>query len=782
MATNDQGTPTWRGLLLIAAVVALTAAVFAPVRGYELVSVDDPIYVTDNPHLRGGLGWHAVAGAFTSTYANFWHPATLLSLMLDAAIFGVHPGALHTTNLLLHLGSTIVLFLALVRMTGASGRAALVAALFALHPLHVESVAWVSERKDVLSTFFWMLTLYAWAGYARTGSRRSYGLAMAWFAVGLMAKPMLVMLPCTLLLLDVWPLGRAAPVGGPGVGGRLKAWAPLLREKIPFFALAAASGVVAIVVQQRAGAVADLGSLPLWPRVANAVIACVTYVLKTIWPTGLMVFYPYPATVAAWSLGLSAALLVGVSVAAIRFLPRQPWLAVGWFWFLVTLLPVSGLVQVGSHAMADRYTYVPTIGLFLLAAWGAAALAGSGRTRRVVLVGVAAGTVAACAVSARAQVATWRDSITLWRHALAVMPGNYYAHNALGLVLTERSPAEAAEHFTAAARLMPNFPNADNNLGLLLAGQGKTADAIAHYEEALRRSPGFALAHVNMGNALLKLGRAEPAVEHFRAAVRSNPRSAVALAGLGNGLAALGRTGEAAEAFEEALRLEPSLADAHYNLGNTMRRLGRLDAALGHYREALRHGADSADVRNSLAVTLAGLGRTDEAVTALREAVRRFPASIEARTSLGNLLLAARQPEAAADEYREALRLSPESAEARTNLGTALFEMGRPVEALREHERAVQAAPRSADARFNLATTLLGLGRAGEAVAQFEATLAIDGGSADVHVGLGEALERLGRTREAEAHYREAVRLAPDSTAAAAGLARTTAGAGRRPR
>jgi tetratricopeptide (TPR) repeat protein len=767
-------------LLLVVAVVALTAAVYAPVRGYDFVSIDDPIYITQNPHLRAGLTWSAVSGAFTSTYANFWHPLTLLSLMVDVALFGMHAGPLHVTNVLLHLCSSLALFLALLRMTGAPWRSAFVTALFALHPLHVESVAWIAERKDVLSTLFWMLTLWAWAGYARAGNRWFYGLALFLFALGLMAKPMLVMLPFTLLLLDVWPLGRVALNGDRTTGGRLGAlgdWSPLIREKIPFFALAAASGVAAFVVQQRGGAVADLESLPFLPRVANALVACVTYVVKMFWPSGLSVYYPHPATVAVWPVVGSLAVLVGVSVAVTRLLSRQPWLAVGWFWYLVTLLPVSGLIQVGSHAMADRYTYVPLLGLFVMAAWGVPALVGPGRARQWALGAIATCVVLACAVSARAQVTTWKDSVTLWRHALDVMPDNYFAHNALGLVLSDRSPEEAADHFAAASRLAPDYPHPHNNLGLLLAQQGKMSEAIAQYEEALRYAPDFALAHVNLGNALLKIGRAEPALDHFRTALRLGPRSAVALIGLGNGLMALGRLREATNEFEEALRLDPALAEGHFDLGNAQQRLGHLDAAVGHYRQALHLGADSADLRNNLAVTLQKLGRVDEAMTELREALRRAPESVAAHNNLGSVLLAAGRLEEAAGQYHEALRLSPDDAEARMNLGNALFDMGRLDEALREHERAVEVAPRSADAHFNLASTLLALGRPAEAVVHYQATLGLEAGTADVHVALGVALERLGRVKEAAAEFREAARLDPASTAAAAGLGRASAAA-----
>ena len=771
----------------LVALAAVTIAAYAPVRHFELVSIDDPIYVSDNPYLQEGFTWSAVAAAFTSTYANFWHPLTVLSLMLDVRLFGMNPGAMHVSNLLLHLVSTLVLFLALVRMTGARGASAFVAALFAVHPLHVESVAWVAERKDVLSTVFWMLALWSYAWYARKPKPARYGLVLVLFALGLMAKPMLVTLPFVLLLLDVWPLGRVSLSADPARPGRWpvvsRAWLPLLLEKVPLFALAAAASAIAFFVQQSGGAVATLESFPVSGRVANALVAYVAYMLKTIWPRGLVVFYPYPQVIAVWPAVAAFGALVAASVLVARFAPRKPYLAVGWCWYLGTLLPVSGLLQVGSHAMADRYTYVPLVGLFIMAAWGTSEAVGVGRGRRIALAAAAVLIVLACAVASRAQVMTWRNSAALWEHTLRVMPDNYYAHNAIGLELKlQGRHNEAAAHFLRSAELAPGVPNALVNLGLLLAEQGRAAEAIERYNEALRRAPTYPSAHVHLGNALLASGRVEEAIAHFNEGLRLGFDPATARTGLGNALMAAGRIDEAIRQFEDVLRIAPKLASAHYNLGNALQRAGRPAEAIERYREALRLEPGSADTHTNLAMAFASMGRGQEALAEFAEALRLEPDSEPAHTNFGTALLSMGRVPEAVEHLRTAVRLKPDSAEAHMNLGSALFDMGRLDEALREHTEAVRLNPASADARYNLAYTLQRAGRLSEAVVQYEETLRLEGESADVRLALGAALERLGRARDAVTHYREALRLKPESAEARAGLARTQAAArSRRP-
>jgi protein O-mannosyl-transferase len=538
-----------------------------------------------------GLTWHGVAWAFTTEHAVNWHPLTWLSHMLDVQLYGLDAGAHHLTNLLFHIGNTLLLFGLLHRMTGALGRSAFVAGLFAVHPLHVESVAWVAERKDVLSTLFWMLTLWAYIEYVkrpdlRQSSRRRYAAVLLFFALGLMAKQMLVTLPLVLLLLDFWPLGRVG-IGPNPAGG----WAPardgwatagrLVWEKLPLLALAAASSIATFVIHQRGGAVIILSAIPLQLRIENALVSYVVYIGKMLWPAGLAVLYPYPQSLSAWSVAVAFVTLTGISVAVIWAAPRRPYLPVGWFWYLGTLVPVIGLIQVGDQAIADRYTYIPLIGLFIIVAWGVPDLLVRWPLRMVVLPKIALPAAAclvilACAITARGQLEYWEDSTTLWTHTLAVTTRNNIAHNNLGATLADQGKTdEAIAHYSEALRIKSDYADAHNNLGVALADQGKLDEAIAHYSEALRIKPCYSDAHSNLGIALADQGNLDEAIAQFTEALRINPDSAKAHNNLGVALASQGKLDEAIAQFTEALQVKPDYADARNNLELALARRGK---------------------------------------------------------------------------------------------------------------------------------------------------------------------------------------------------------------
>jgi len=542
---RDAAPPPGSTLGISLALIAITLIVYAPVRHYGFLTWDDTLYVTENPDVLRGLTWHGVGWAFTTGYAWNWHPLTLLSHMLDVEFYGLDAGMHHLTNVLLHVANTLLLFGLLHRMTGLVARSAFVAALFGVHPLHVESVAWVAERKDVLSTFFWMLTLWGYALYVRRPSGGRYAAVLFLFALGLAAKPMLVTLPFVLLLLDVWPLGRAT-------AGRRLVW-----EKLPLLALATAASVVTFLVQQRGGTVTDIESLPLGLRLQNVLVSYAAYVGMTLWPARLAAFYPYPASFPAWQVVGAFGLLVATSLLA-WVVRRHGYLPVGWLWYLGTLVPVIGFVQVGNQALADRYMYVPLVGLLLVVAWGVPDVLARWPGRRLVLPIGAGLVIAACMVRARAQVGHWRDDATLWEHALAVTSGNHVAHNSVGnLLMRQGKVDEAAAHYLEALRARPGFSLAHNNLGVALAAQGRFGDALDHYAEALRLDPGYADAHHNMGLALAKLGRGEEALVQLEEAVRLKPNGAEFHRVLGVMLAAQGRTAEAIAHYREALRLDP---------------------------------------------------------------------------------------------------------------------------------------------------------------------------------------------------------------------------------
>lgn len=446
-----------------------------------------------------GLTWQGVKGAFTALHACNWHPLTWLSHMLDCQLYGLWSGGHHLTNVAFHLANTILLFLFWARVTGALWPSALVAALFALHPLHVESVAWVSERKDVLSAFFWLATMLAYAGYAGAPSPRRYLLVLLFFTLGLMAKPMVVTLPFVLLLLDYWPLGRV-PGGPPAVpglagGGERQPASPksvywqLLKEKIPLIALAALASLITLVAQKGSGALMPLAFRPLGPRIANALVAYVEYLVKLLWPFPMSFFYSL-APVPWWqSVGAGLALLA-FSAWLLSQARRRPYLAVGWLWYLGTLVPVIGLVQVGDQALADRYTYIPFIGLFLMVAWGAAEATAGWRRRQTLLSTAAGVTLLACLLSTWVQVGYWRNSETLFNHALEIDKNNYMAYHHLGMALANQgkiNQAVAAYHQTLA--IAPRFSSTYNNLAIIYAEQGRFDEAAALFQEAIRLAP-----------------------------------------------------------------------------------------------------------------------------------------------------------------------------------------------------------------------------------------------------------------------------------------------------
>ena len=653
--------------LMSAALVAAGAFVYAPVRHHEFVNFDDPQYVSQNPDVTGGLNGRAVAWALATGHAGNWHPLTWLSHLLDVEWFGLDAGKHHLTSVALHLANTVLLFGLLHGMTGALLRSAFVAALFAVHPLHVESVAWIAERKDVLSALFFLLTLHAYLAYVRSPRASRYVLTFVLFALGLMAKPMLVTLPLVLLLLDWWPLGRAHEPSD---------WRRLLVEKLPLIGLAIASSVVTVLVQHDAGAVKGLELLPLGRRLATAVLGYAWYAAKVVWPTRLAALYPYPARVPGGQV-LGAVLLLGaVSWLALRAARRHPYLPVGWFWYVGTLLPVLGLVQVGSQPWADRYTYIPAIGLFIVVAWGAVDLLAGWRHRQAVLATAAAVVVAGSAIAARRQVDYWRNSVALWEHALEVTTGNYRAESNLGHALAkERRLEEAAAHYSAALDIRPDFPEAHNNLGLILAEQGKVREAMTHYADAVRALPDYLEAHNNLAVALTGEGRNGEAIRHFTEAVRIDPSVAVAHNNLGAALAREGRLEEAVPELAEALRIEPgyaeartNLAVAHNGLGAALADQGRTDEAIGHYAEALRLQPALADAHANLARARAGKGDTTEAIREMLDAVRLQPGEADLHYDAAVLLVRAGRTSEAVPHLRTALALVPTHAAARQAL------------------------------------------------------------------------------------------------------------------
>jgi Flp pilus assembly protein TadD len=513
---------------------AATFFVFFEVRDHDFVDYDDPAYILDNPNFHTGPSLEAAIRAFTTPHETNWIPLTWISLQIDYALYGADPTGYHLTNVALHALSSLLLFLVLSRMTGARWRSAFVAAVFAVHPLHVESVAWAAERKDALSGLLWMLTLHAYAGYAEhPGSRLRYAGVLACLALGLLAKPMLVTLPFVLLLLDYWPLGRLRADPSRRLP-EAHAFRRALVEKLPMLLLVAAASAVTFAVQRSTGAMSHDGMLPFQYRLMNAANSYVVYIAKSFWPSDLAVFYPHPLrTVSALGTAGSALLLATVTFGTARLAASRPYLVVGWLWYLGTLVPVIGLVQVGQQCMADRYTYLPLIGLFLMAVWGVADLTVGWRHRRIGLAASAGIVILGCMAGTWFQVGHWQSGLTLLTHTLKVTESNALAHN---------------------------------NLGGALAAQGRTEEAISHYREAIRIDPKLVSGHNNLGVALMKTGKPEEAIAHYQEALRIDPENAAARTNLGSSLKAKGRVEEAITQYQEAARIKSDDPRPYNNL------------------------------------------------------------------------------------------------------------------------------------------------------------------------------------------------------------------------
>ncbi|MGZ6218556.1 MAG: tetratricopeptide repeat protein [Syntrophales bacterium] len=709
-----------RELLVCLCLALMTFSIYWQVQNFDFVRYDDDRYVTENRHVQMGVKAEEITWAFTSIYASNWHPVTWLSHMLDCQLYGLNPKGHHLTNLLFHILNTLLLFLILKRMTDALWRSAFVAALFAVHPLHVESVAWVAERKDVLSTFFWMLTLWAYTRYVQNLSMKRYLCVLFSFIIGIMTKPMLVTLPFVLLLLDFWPLGRLHLEGTVfnrdpndvkvvGDGSGMRSVMGLIIEKIPLFVISGASICVTLFAQW--SGIAPIVSLPFAARISNALVSYISYMEKMIWPHDLAVFYPYPESIPLWQVGGAVLLLVLITAAAVRLRKRYPYAIVGWLWYLGTLIPVIGLVQVGYQSMADRYTYLPLIGLFVAIAWAVPYLPARWPFRRVALTALAVCVIAALMTASLFQIRYWQNSMTLFARALSVTKNNFVIETNMGASLAEQGKfGEAIAHYQEALRIRPDDFEARYNLANALARQGKLEEAVSLYAAILQTQLNAAAVHNNMGIALSQLGRTDEAVDHFREAIRikpdfqdagsnlekalgqtrtkktapekvaiqpANPNSAEGQLRMGLSLFQEGKADEAIPKLEEALRLNPKLVAAHISLGLIMAQKRDLDKAIEHFRKALKIKPDIAEAHNSLGVALAYKGALDEAVGHFETALRINPKFAKAHNSLAVALAQQGKTDEAVSHLRKALQLQPDYEDAKRNLKILLEAQGK---------------------------------------------------------------------------------------------------------
>jgi tetratricopeptide (TPR) repeat protein len=731
--------------LICLALAGLAVVLFWPALRCGFVTMDDPAYFSSNPIVQVGLTSRGVIWAFSTTTETGWNPLTWLSYMLDVELFGRGPIGPHLTNLVLYVADTALLFLVLRQLTGALWRSAAVAALFAVHPLHVETVAWVSDRKDLLSTLFELLTLAAYARYAKlsraagpvvtgdgteaSGLRTKscyYGTALVLFSLALMSKPMAVALPLLMLLLDWWPLGRVAEGGESGV---FVPWRRLVIEKIPFLALSAILSLVTLSLHRKSGAFSALSGLSPAGRLAAALTSYAQYIGMTFWPAGLAVPYPYrlrwaigPAVLAAGALAVACAFAVWIA-------RRRPYVPVGWFWFVGLLLPVIGFVPPGAQMMADRYMFLPLVGILIVLVWGVAEL-----IDRFAIPGfaVALALVVALIPSAmltRRQLAYWKDSGSLFRHTLAVTGDNALASIELGCyVMQQGKTAEAVQDFQDAIRADPYYGGAYDRLGLALAGEGRPKEALPQYQSALRLNPRDADALANMGMALASLNDLADAVACFHKALEIEPDAPEMLNDLGLALAAGGRFDEAIQQYQAALQINPDDPDAEANMGVALASKGQLTEAIACYRKSLEIQPDTAEVMDNLGGALAAQGRFDDAI----------------------------------EQYRHAVSVQPGSYMTFHNLGLALAQSGRLQDAVGAFTQALRLNPRSDQTLFSLGYALAQQGRMDEAVTNYEASLQLNPANPEAQFNLGSALAKLGRRDDALAHLTEALRLAPD--------------------
>jgi tetratricopeptide (TPR) repeat protein len=652
-------------VISVCVILALaTIAAFEPLRHNGFVSFDDNIYITENPQVQRGLTFESVIWAFATPHGDtgFWHPLTSLSHLLDYELFALNPLGHHLTSLLFHIANTLLLFWVLKRMTGAVWRSAFVAAAFALHPLHVEPVAWISERKDVLSGFFWMLTIAAYIRYAERPGIGRYLLVFAALCMGLMAKAIVVTLPFVLLLLDYWPLERFRWGRQSDAGGKKTSVGRLVLEKLPLLIPVAITSVIIFIVQRNLGAMAPLENLPINFRLSNALVSYIRYIGRMIYPSGLAVLYPV-GTISLWQAAAAAVLLIAVSGLVILWSGNHKYLPVGWFWYLGSLVPVSGLIQVGSQAMADRYTYLSLVGIFIIVAWGIAELSAKWRYQKTVLSAAAILVFAVLLLCTRRQVGIWQNDFTLFGHTIEVTADNPNAllYNNLGSAFQSRGRLdEAINCYRRALQINPEYFSAHNNLGLALQSQGRLDEAVSHWLYALKLKPDFAPAHNNLGQALQSQGRFDEAVSHYLLSLKFNPNNPEAYNNLGIILQSQGRFDEAIKYYRQSLRIRPSYAPAHNNLGLVFQSQGRLDEAIACYQHALNIEPNYPDALNNLGLVRQFQGGLDEAVGYYRRALELAPDHPYAHRNIALAYLEQGKLSSAVEHFNQALRVKPE--------------------------------------------------------------------------------------------------------------------------
>jgi protein O-mannosyl-transferase len=724
---NFKGKPL--GVICFA-LAAFTICLYLPVGGFEFVSYDDWHYISKNPIVGQGLTPGGIWWALTTTYFSYWHPLTWMSHMADCSLFGLHASGHHYMSVCWHALNTMLVFLLFLHLTGATWRSAFVAALFGLHPLHLESVAWLAERKDLLSTFFWLLTMFAYSLYVEQRTWKRYLLVALCLALGLMSKPMVVTLPAILLLMDFWPLNRFT--------FSWKSLCGLFVEKVPFFILTAGSIAITLWGTKSGGNIIDAEAFPFSLRLANVPTSYARYLGKMFWPEGLTVFYPMPKVFPAWQVIGSTVLVLVISIFALTQWRRRPYLLFGWLWFTVTLLPTINLIPVGFQSIADRYTYLSLIGVFVMLAWGAAEIFERVHLPQVAIKVAAAAALIGCAAVSWAQLPVWRNSLTLWTHSVAVTKDNAVAQHNLGYALAEVGRySEALPYYREGLRLRPRHFDGQLNLGAALLHVQDYRGATNVLNEAIRLEPADLRAHNNLGLALMMLGRAAEATNHFALALKFNPSDPNVQVHYGLALTQLRDFKRAVNHYEEALRLDPRSWTAHFGLGKLYLTSGDLNGALDHLSRSAEINPQNVETHVLLGKALHRAGQKAFGMEELNRALKLDPQNAEAHFALALALENDRKPETALNHFREALRIKPTSAESLNDFAWVLATHANP--AFRNGPEAVAMAERACEMTSHNQPLLLGtLAAAYAELGEFEKAARTAEAAGDLARSLGQ--------------------------------------------
>ncbi len=679
MNTKMPGTKTFYkipySILICTILVAAILSLYWQTHNHEFINYDDGKYISENVYVQEGLNFKSIAWAFTSTRSSNWHPLTWLSHMLDIQLFGMKPGMHHLVNVFIHIANTLLLFYILNKMTCALWKSAIITAFFAIHPIHVESVAWASERKDVLGAFFWMLTIGGYTRYVKRQNLANLLVSLLFFILGLMAKPMLVTLPFVLFLIDYWPLNRfrLKSLNKPGKTNENPFNLGLVLEKIPFLFFSILSCVVTFIVQKEGGAMGSFDVIPFDVRLTNAVVSYVNYIGKMFFPANLSILYPHPLFIPLWQVVASIFAIIAMIYLAVKQINKRPYIAIGLFWYLGTLVPVIGIVQVGTQAMADRYTYIPLIGLFIIITWGVSDLTQCLRHKRIILTTISVIAIASLITITWIQIGYWKSSVTLFEHSIAATTNNSTLHNNIGTALAEQEKYDnAIEHYNEAIDINKNRAEFHNNLANALAAQGKYDNANLSFTEALKLNPKAETIHYNFARTLSANGQNNEAIEHYMEALQIKPGFKEANKELGNLLISLERYSEAIDFLSKSLISSQNNAETYYKLGIAFANQGIIDKVISSYTKAIEIKPDFIEAHNNLGNTFASIGKQNEAIYHFSEALKINPDNADLHINIAILLQKRQNFHEAIEHYKRVIQLNPDNPQPYNNIAYIL--------------------------------------------------------------------------------------------------------------